>query len=285
MSEVQSIALPNGTTIHYREAQHAYYAEYDEAKGKCSKRIPGFSTVAKALDTNADPLITWGAKLEAQGICELLEACPGDDERLALVGQGGDQLHRELIAAELDWRSVRDRRAQQGTTIHERVFAALARGEKPSLAHVADDERGWGQAAFRFWSDHNPDPVAVEQIVHSPTWNVAGRFDLLARINGSVILCDAKTQRKREDGRERYINIGHHAQLAGYAVAAVESGFSGPDEAWLVYLLDDGSYEVEHCASGPEDFEAALAAYDANKRIGKTARAQRKSAQKQLVAA
>lgn len=262
MSEIpQRVELPTGTVLWFRPGAHTYWREYEEKTSKCSGRLVGISTVAKALDTNADPLITWGAKLEAQGICELLAACPPDEVE-AIVDAGGDALHRDLISAGLDWRSVRDRRATEGTTIHEEVFAALGRGQRPSLAGVSSEIRGYGQAAYRFWLDHGPEPIAVEQIVH--TDGVAGRFDLLARIDGKVTLCDAKTSKAAY--------LSHHVQLAGYSIGAVASGFPEPERTLVVLLRPDGTYEcVEGCASAI-DWMAACAAYEATKRIGSASR-------------
>ena len=280
---VQTVELPSGQTIYYREAQHAYYLGFDEAKGKCSQRIPGFSTVGKCVDTRPDGLMGWAAKLEAQGVCELVEALPDYGDLESLIANGGDDLHRELAKAGLDWRSVRDRRAKEGTAVHEKVFAALGRGKRPSLADVTQEERAYGQAVFKAWRDFAPEPIAVEQIVYSPTFQTAGRIDLLATVDGVVELWDAKTAAAPENGRERFINLGHHAQLAGYSYAVPESGFPVPERARLLYLMDDGSYEFEECAAGHEDFEAALATYNAAKRIGKAARAGRKKAQQELV--
>lgn len=278
-SPVQTVELPSGATVYYREAQHAYYLGYDPEKEKCSKRIPGFSTVGKCVESNPDPLMGWAAKLEAQGAVELLEAMD-PEEVPAVLGNGGEGLHKLLAEEGLDWRSVRDRRGQEGTAIHEKVASALARGKTPSLAHVSPDERPFGQAMIRAWLDLDPDPIAVEQVVYSPSWGVAGRFDLLARVDGIVTLIDAKTTKKPEEGRSRFINLGHHAQLAGYAYACAESGFETPDRARLLYLLDDGTYELEDCAASHDDFEAALAVYAAAKRIKKAASDGRKAAKK-----
>jgi hypothetical protein len=264
MSDVERVDLPSGETVFYREAQHSYWSGFDEATGKCSGRLVGVTTVAKALDTNADPLITWGAKLEAQGVCELLSAA-SDSDREHLLSNGGDRLHAELVAAGLDWRSVRDRRASQGSNVHERIFAALGRGETPSLASLKDEERGYGQAAFRFWRDAKPDPIAVEQVVYLPEYGVAGRFDLLARIDGEVVLVDAKTSKAAY--------LSHHVQLAGYRIGCEDSGFEAPERCLVLLLRPDGSYEtVEGCGT-IEDWEAAHTAYTATKRVGKAQRA------------
>lgn len=257
----ERIELPSGDSLYYRPNGHTYWRE---AEGdKCSGRLTGISTIAKALDTNADPLITWGAKLEAQGICELLTGhnAAAVDE---IIAGGGDTLHRELVAAKLDWRSVRDRRATEGTTIHEEVFAALGRGERPSLAAVDESLRGYGQAAFRFWLDHDPAPIAVEQVVYLPDLGVAGRFDLLAHIDGEPVLFDAKTSKAAY--------LSHHVQLAGYALGCEASGFVAPTRTAVVLLRPDGSYEVVDGCATTEDWLAAVSAHQASRRISKAQR-------------
>lgn len=272
---VQRVDLPNGQTIYYRESNHSYWSGFDEKTEKCSGRITGVSTVAKALDTNADPLVTWGSKLTAQGVCELLEPMPAEHMASA-IDRGGDHLYRELCDEGLDWRSMRDKRAKEGTNVHELVFAALGRGERPSLANLSDEERGYGQAAFRFWRDINPEPIAVEQVVYLGDYGVAGRFDLLARVDGEVVLYDAKTSKAAY--------LSHHVQLAAYALGAAQSGFDAPDRCCVVLLRPDGSYELVDGVGEAEDFDAAHLAYVAGKRIGKAQRAAAK-AQKELVAA
>lgn len=279
-SKPTRVDLPNGQTVWWRDRGdwHEYYREAKETKDgwKCSGRVTGASTISKALDLSAEGLMGWAAKLEAHGACELYAATPSEEREWLLDG-GGDRLHRALAEAGYDWKSVRERRADEGSTVHERIFAALARGERPSLSEINDAERPYGQAAFRFWLDHDPEPIAVEQVVYSSEPEFAGRFDLLARVDGEVVLYDAKTTKAPDDGRERFVNVGHHGQLAGYVHACATSGFEPADRAVLVYLLDDGTYELEGCEADPEDFFAALADYNVSKGIAKRVRAQRKA--------
>lgn len=261
--------LPNGEVVWYRPIAHSYWGDYDEQTSKCSGRMAGVSTVAKALDNNPDPLVTWGSKLTAQGICELLSPLPAD-HILNLLENGGDYLHSELREAKLDWRSMRDKRADEGTAVHESIFAALGRGERPNLADLSDEERGYGQAAFRFWADTRPKPIAVEQVVSIPELNVAGRFDLLARVDGAVVLFDAKTSKRDY--------LSHHVQLGGYSWGCEESGFEVPDRLGIVLLRPDGSYEVVWGVAGQVDFATAYSAYDVAKSLGRAQRAQEREA-------
>ena len=257
--------LPNGEVVFYRDGNHSYWTGYDEQTGKCSGRMAGISTVAKALDHNPDPLVTWGSKLTSEGICELLAPLP-PEHMASLIDRGGDYLHSELRDAKLDWRSMRDKRADEGTAVHESIFAALGRGERPNLADLSDEERGYGQAAFRFWADTRPKAIAVEQVVSIPELNVAGRFDLLAKVDGQTILYDAKTSKRDY--------LSHHVQLGGYAWGCEASGFEAPDRLGIVLLRPDGSYEVVWGVAGQVDFATAYSAYDVAKSLGRAQRAQ-----------
>jgi hypothetical protein len=263
MSDVERIDLPSGQTIFYRDASHSYWTGHDEKKGTCSGRIPGVSTIAKALDSNPDPLVTWGAKLTAQGVCELLAELPADHV-LDVLEAGGDNLHDELREAKLDWRSLRDKRASEGTAVHEQIFAALGRGDRPNLSDLSDEERGYGQAAFRFWSDTRPKPLAVEQAVFIPDLPAAGRFDLLAEVDGEVVLYDLKTSKRDY--------LAHHVQLAGYAIGCDCSGLPAPERTMIVLIRPDGSWHAVEGVCGPQDFIDAHTAYTAGKRVGKNQR-------------
>lgn len=272
MAEVERVELPSEEVVFYRDSQHAYYRGYDEKSGKCSQRIPGISTIAKALDTNADPLITWGAKLEAQGVCDLFTGA-SFEEFDSMLSNGGEALHRELVARKLDWRSVRNQRATEGTNVHELVFAALGRDERPSLGDLTDEERGYGQAAFRFWKEVRPKPIAVEQVVYLPEQGAApacaGRFDLLAVVDGQVVLYDAKTSKSAY--------LSHHVQLVGYRLGCLASGFDPPEREYVLLLRADGSYELVEGVATVADFDIASRAYDAVKRISKAQREGRKA--------
>lgn len=269
MSAVERHDLPNGKTVYYRDSSHSYWLTHNEEKGTCSGRLAGVSTVSKVIDTNADPLVTWGSKLTAEGICELLAPLP-PEHMASLIDRGGEYLYSELREAKLDWRAMRDKRGSEGTAVHEQIFAALGRGERPNLADLSDEERGYGQAAFRFWSDVRPKAIAVEQVVMIPELLVAGRFDLLARVGGKVVLFDAKTSK-----RDR---LSQHVQLGGYVWGCESSGFPVPDRSALVLLRPDGSYEVVPGLAGQVDFGIAHSTYALTKSLGRAQRAAAKAA-------
>ena len=152
------------------------------------------------------------------------------------------------------------------TGVQTCALPILGRGERPNLADLSDEERGYGQAAFRFWADTRPKAIAVEQVVSIPELNVAGRFDLLAKVDGQTILYDAKTSKRDY--------LSHHVQLGGYAWGCEASGFEAPDRLGIVLLRPDGSYEVVWGVAGQVDFATAYSAYDVAKSLGRAQRAQ-----------
>ena len=267
--------LPDGGVVVYDPEPHAYYGAVNKsakAKGGYSaardSRYPGASTPAKCLDTNPDPLMGWSAKLEAQGACEYLSALPVDEVE-AILAEGGDQLHRALRDAELDWRSVRDRAATRGTNVHERIFLALAQDERPpSLASLADEERGYGQAAIKWWRARKPKPLYAEQVTLCELHGFAGRFDLLCEIDGERVLVDAKT---RDRGAVRKSD---HVQLEGYELANRSCGIGESHRRLALVLTPWGEPREFESLADERDFLAALEAYRRGRELDKRMRAQ-----------
>lgn len=267
--------LPDESVVYFDPEPHAYYGAVNKspkAKGGYSavrgSRHIGVSTPAKCLDTNPDPLMGWAAKLEAQGVCELLSAAP-TSEYEALVAAGGEHLHRELRDAGLDWRSVRDRAATRGTNVHELIFLALAQDERPpSLASLSDEDRGYGQAAIKWWREHKPTPLYAEQVTLCELHGFAGRFDLLCEIDGERVLVDAKT---RDKGAVR---ISDHVQLAGYELANRSCGIGESARRLALILTPWGEPREFEGLASERDFLAALEAYRRGRDLGKRMKAQ-----------
>ena len=225
--------MPSGTECFYRDSNHSYYRYITPKKGKEDEwvgpndaRIPSPSSVGSVLDLDkADRLMRWAAR------------------------------HPDAIG-------FRDKRAEEGTKIHEDIFEALAKGEGiPSLADVDEDARGRAQGVLAFWRDFEPEAIASEAVVYSETHGFAGRLDLLAEIDGKRVIVDLKTS--------KYIGEGMHTQLAGYVLAAEESGYGPIDSALLLKVNEDGSYDTYPCVATFQDFIAALNAYRAGKELKK----------------
>lgn len=231
--------MPAGGVCWYRDSNHAYYSEIEEKDGKWigpnASRLPSPSTVAKVYDL-----------------------------------QLADRLSAAAARAGLEWFERKDRRAREGTAIHEKVLEILAAGERiPSLADVDETERGYAQAVVAWWRDSEPEPIASEQVVYSPSHRFAGRLDLIATIGGKRTIADLKTG---------FIGESAHVQLAGYWLAATESGFGPLDEMMLLKVYDDGTYRILPGLSKPSDFTAALEVYRSAKALASSVREQMKEA-------
>lgn len=265
--------LPSGTRIDFwdevgldGQPQRRRYTVDDE-------KATSISTVAKALDTNPTGLMYWAAGLTCEGVAEMAEIKPD----LTWVGSG-DSIQRELREHDLTWPQVRDQTAKRGSSVHELIFAALGEGRRaPSLSDLTEDERGYGQAAMRWWRDRDPEPLQVEAMTANPELGVAGRFDLRAKIeiDGRKVfaLVDAKT---REKGRAR---LGDHVQLAGYESCNVHSEIGGSDCQLALLLLPDGTYREVWGQATLDDFETAATALRAGRSLEARMRKAEKAAQ------
>lgn len=257
-----TVTLPDGTLIEYW-AEVGVDGEKQIRRYLINgKRMPSVSTVAKYLDPDPTGLMYWTAGLTCEGVSQLA-ASNGSIEWI----NSKDSIQAALKDAELTWRDVRDQAAQRGTDVHERIFAALSdRRTLPDLSDLSDEHRGWGQAAIRWWRDREPRPILSEAMTASASHGFAGRFDLLAEIDGVPTLVDAKTRAKPQD------RISDHVQLAGYAAAMDECGQPYPARSLILILLPDGEYhEVEGTATS-DDWFCALAAYRAEKKLSKRMR-------------
>lgn len=231
-------SLPNGE-VFYRDSNHAYYDRIEERGDKWvgpnDARLPSPSTVAKVFDL-----------------------------------QLADRLSAAAARAGLEWFERKDRRAREGTNIHERVLEILAAGERiPSLSDVDETERGYAQGVIAWWSEVNPEPVTSEQVVYSAAHRYAGRLDLICEIDGKRCIVDLKTG---------FIGESAHVQLDGYRLAAEESGFGPIDRCLLLKVADDGTFREYEGLADSMDFRHALTVYRHAKVIGKGVREQLKAA-------
>lgn len=267
----QLIELPNGSALYYVERErdgktwHEYYRAKPAKVGEGwsrSKRLTGVTTAIKPVDFDPGRLLAWAARTQLLGVAELVSSKIDDpnvqrEDLRWLTSQ--ESIWRELEHAELTFEDVRDRAGRRGTNVHELALRALAEGKPvPEFAELRDDEQGYARAVAEFWLDNEPEPLNVEQVVLHEKLGVAGRFDLRAKMQGNVVLLDAKTS--------GYVGHGAHVQLAAYDYLARECGIGGSDEQMALRLADDGGYELIPSEASHEDFLAALDVY---RRVGR----------------
>lgn len=250
--------LPSGGHVAYNDDRHGYYRAVNDGKGV--GRLLGVSTAAKALDLNPDPLISWGARLDREGVAALASDCLDCDSieqarsQLAWLASG-ESIGAALDDAGLSWRKRRFDAASRGTRVHLHALHALSSGEQvPSFDELPEDERGYASAVLKWWLDYQPEVIAAEQVVADLTDGVAGRLDLLCRLkDGRVAIVDAKTG--------RYLAASWVAQLAGYRRLALLSGFEAAEVGVILQVAEDGSYRHVEVELSDTQWLTALATY------------------------
>ncbi len=131
--------------------------------------------------------------------------------------------------------------ASIGTVVHD--YANAYEAKIPFDMSVVTEHKDRDKiekciAKFIEWSDKNKDEMLLaEEVVASPTYWFAGKFDRLAKRNGLTILSDFKTS--------SFIYTDQFVQLAGYAIAIKE--WLGIDVNGIEILRfgKDGSFETK----------------------------------------
>jgi hypothetical protein len=224
---------------------------------------PSISTITGVFDKPA--LMPAAVKLQEEAVIELAKR--GVD--IASLTQ--DELRSELWAAELHydavWKVARDR----GDVAHDMLLALVRDGVVPNLGDYPEDLRPWISAGMKWVHRERPEVIDAEYFVASLTYKFAGRGDLLCRLRDDRIArVDYKTvsrwsrekPRKGEEiGRLRAPYDENLIALAGYELAAPESGYEPADVKMIVRLGPDGEYDVTESHATEDVFLAALTAY------------------------
>ena len=253
------VVTPNGAELFYRDDRHEYYraTKLEGDKWKGVGRLTGVSTAVKVFDTgSSDGLLTWAAKLECEGISTLVN---GDG--LPWPIPSGEALHEHLERNQQAWWQVRDRAATRGTNVHREALQALAEGKAvPSFDNLTPGEQGFAHGVVSFWMEHEPEPIHSECVVADLDLGVAGRFDLIYRSKlGALTLLDLKTTEKVPRKKDRpFYPVPHQVQLAGYDFLAGRSGYGRTVEQFVLYVDQDGDFELVQSHASEGDFKLAL---------------------------
>ncbi len=197
-------------TIEFNEASHRYKLD--------GKACVGVTTFLKGGLPTSQGLISWQ---KGQAL-EYLWA--------QLVDRGSalsDLTEEELLPYKADLfkkAKLADRGTAQGAADVGTVLHALAehkaRGETMQVVELLDKVRGvekWPQIESCFlkyldWDAQNKGEfLASEQLIASPQYLFCGKYDLLSKRNGKIVLSDYKTSKA--------IFLEHKIQLAAYRLA------------------------------------------------------------------
>ncbi len=215
---------------------------------------------------NKGALMDWCEKHTAIGMRqavltgEIDDTIPDDElaGRLALLGLGAS--------------AARDAGAYRGHLIHS-VFETLAAGdEPPNPAEFPDVARPWLQGATRAWLLMAPEVEIVEGAVVNSEHGYAGRFDLIARIDGKRTLVDYKTSARGK------VFDGAHYQTKLYAMALEQSGIEPVEDVLIVGVDGEGGVQLVPCEASEDDASGLVAVYQSRKRINAAMATTRKAA-------
>ncbi len=236
--DFQHHLMPSGAECWYRDSDHSYFSEVQQKGSKWT----GVQSARLTSPSTVGPILDL------------------------------DKANRLMLwaARHPDAVGHRDRRAEAGTKLHVEVLEALATGESvPNLGDVDEEERGRAQGVIAAWLDLSPETIGSEIVVCSEEHGFAGRIDTLCKIDGKLTILDLKTG--------KFVGSGAHAQLAGYRVAANESGYGPIEDAQILQVFEDGTYKVWECKATDQQFLDALAVYRSGKTLDKQLRDQRKA--------
>ena len=187
------------------------------------RKLPSVTTILGVLQKPA--LIPWAAKETAAAFKELIQEAIIND------------LDLDLDAMELEAKKAHRKKKTEamdiGTAVHNAIELWLESDGRMHPEEIANPEAQQGLKRFLEWGEqHTVKVLSYEQVV-TDNRSYAGRFDMLAEVDGTVTLIDFKTSTGIWDE--------YWFQVAAYA-ACIEVA---PD-AVAILRIDKTSGEFEY---------------------------------------
>lgn len=199
-------------------------------KNKDGKIVPGVTTPLYVLAKPA--LIHWAWKLGIQGE---------------------------------DYKKYTDKMADIGTLAHYLIMCHLTKKEPDTSEYSKDDIDKAENCVLSFyeWEKNHPvEPILVEEPLVSEEYQYGGTIDLLAKINGDLVLIDFKT------GKAIYSDMLY--QVAAYKHLVIEAGYKLKKSMILRIGRDESEgfddKEMSDLSVQWEIFKACLNIYNLKKR-------------------
>ena len=126
--------------------------------------------------------------------------------------------------------AIMEKAAARGTAVHDacEFYARYGADECP------DEYCGYMAAYKRWFDDYHVKPIQTEQMLYHPWMLYAGTLDLIAEVDGEVMLVDYKTTSSIKDMLTR-------VQLEAYSRMLYVHGNDVPGRA-ILQLRGDGNY-------------------------------------------
>ena len=196
--------------------------------------VVGVTTAIKASYPTSEALVNWKSGKAAEYVADNLSG--SGDNRLEVIKE-----------AKLAWKKEAEEAAGIGIAVHEYAeLFSLSKKEEATQSLVKYKESSQWNAIINacykvddFMKQNKDEILFTEQIVGSPKYQFAGRFDRLVKRDGKVIISDYKTSKS--------FYIDQFIQDALYAIAI---------EEWLHIGVD--GFEVIRFGKEGGDFQQLL---------------------------
>ncbi len=223
-----------GKALEFDEKKHAY--KYD------GNFVPGVTSILSCIGKPA--LIPWAAGMAS-------------DHWLKEVKSWGDQIPtaERVTAIHKEAKSAHRKKAQDaadiGHNVHEYAEMYFKKKDVPALL---TDQAKRGVEAFHKWLDaHHVEIISSERRVFSLQYYFAGTCDLVAKVDGVMVVGDIKTSSG--------IYPEMRLQTAAYQRAIEEEdGTKFPERLIIRFDKKDGNFEAKTFKNFDLDFAGFLAA-------------------------
>lgn len=236
--------------LRYDDAKHKYVAVEEDGS---VINAPSITTVLGVI--NKPMLMQWAVN---QAINHL-------QSRLFDGGEFSElDISLFLEEAKYAHRAVKEKAGSIGTAAHNwlegywhQKIHASASGETFALPPLPEDSqvRNCAEAAIKWMAEYDIKPLLIEKPVYSRIYQVAGRMDKLAWINGVLTVVDWKSSSA--------IYPEYRFQISAYLFIYEEETGQRVEGAWLVRLgKHDGEFEAKYFSRAElePDWQAFIAA-------------------------
>lgn len=189
------------------------------------KKYPSVTTILSLL--NKPALVPWAAKMTAAAFKDA-------------VANNIDALSIELLdEIEIESKKIYRKKSEEamniGTRVHEIIEQWINSDGKLTPDEVIDPYAKKGLEAFLLWGEAHDIEIVNNEVQVTDNKLFAGRYDLLAYVDGKLTIVDFKTSTG--------IWFEYWLQLGGYAIASDE-----PVEQIAVLRIDKETGELEYQA-------------------------------------
>lgn len=219
--------------LKFNSAKHTYTLD--------GKWIPSVTGILGVLPK--DWLAPWASKMA----CESLSGNLKPDTKYTK-----EEIATMLESARSAHRIRKEVAGKTGTDVHA-LIADYIEGKEIVLSKDEETLNAWKQ--FNLWQEKiSPKWLASEVLLASPTLQVAGTCDAVARIGNKLVVIDWKSSKA--------VSPEYAVQLAAYQYMLTELGCPTPDQRIILRLPKEGGdyEEVVVKSKYEDDMEIFLAA-------------------------